>query len=58
MTGKLKFLIRCTICQFDFDDGEIMRKLSCGHLYHKGCVDDWLMKDKKCPVCKIEVKIN
>jgi len=48
---------RCTVCQFEFDDGEILRKLNCGHLYHKGCVDDWLKKDKRCPVCKNEVKV-
>jgi len=51
------FADRCTVCQFEFEEGEILRKLSCGHLYHKGCVDDWLLKDKKCPVCKNEVKI-
>ena len=36
----------------------MLRKLTCGHYYHKDCVDEWLLKDKKCPVCKSEVRIN
>ncbi len=49
---------KCTICQFEFTENELLRKLSCGHLYHRSCVDEWLTKEKKCPVCKLEVKIK
>ena len=48
---------KCTVCQYDFAENEIIRKLTCGHLYHFACVDEWLIKDKKCPVCKIEIRI-
>jgi hypothetical protein len=46
------------VCQFEFNDYEVLRKLSCGHFYHKACVDEWLLKEKRCPVCKNEVKIK
>jgi len=49
---------KCTVCQFDLIEGDTLRKLSCGHHYHKDCIDGWLLKDKKCPVCKSEVKID
>ncbi len=48
---------KCTVCQFEFNEGETLRKLNCDHLYHKGCVDEWLAQEKKCPVCKKDVKI-
>lgn len=49
---------RCAVCQFEFEENEILRKLTCGHLYHKTCVDEWLGKEKKCPVCKYEVTLK
>ena len=48
---------KCTVCQFEFNEGETLRKLTCDHLYHKNCVDEWLTQEKKCPVCKKDVKI-
>jgi len=50
-------LIKCTVCQFEFNIGDDLRKLSCSHIYHKNCVDEWLLNEKKCPICNIEVKV-
>jgi len=52
---ELNKIEKCAICQFDFNEEEVVRKLGCSHIYHKLCIDEWLLKDKKCPVCKIEV---
>jgi hypothetical protein len=31
---------RCLVCLGDYEDGEYCRKLSsCGHLFHKDCID-------------------
>ena len=48
---------KCVICQYDFKDGDIVTKLSCGHLFHSECVDTWLSKNKVCPMCQKEIRI-
>ncbi|KAG0454162.1 hypothetical protein HPP92_025466 [Vanilla planifolia] len=27
-------------------------KLRCGHIFHFGCIEDWLMVKNECPVCR------
>jgi len=48
---------KCTICQFDYNDGEKLRQLSCTHIFHKYCLAPWLNKEKVCPNCKEEINI-
>lgn len=48
---------KCVICQYEFKNNERVRKLPCGHIFHKECVDEWLLKDKACPCCKKEVRV-
>jgi hypothetical protein len=45
---------RCQICLTDYENNEIIRKLSsCNHFYHKDCVDTWLLKGmNNCPLCR------
>ncbi|KAJ3061697.1 hypothetical protein HDU98_002390 [Podochytrium sp. JEL0797] len=33
----------CSICISDYEEGEVLRELPCGHAFHEGCVDEWLM---------------
>lgn len=43
----------CSICLNEFEEGEIIRRLgSCGHSFHKSCVDLWLLRRADCPLCK------
>jgi hypothetical protein len=43
----------CAICIDDFESGESIRPLPCGHIYHPECVDPWLLKhNRKCPTCQ------
>ena len=58
MQKNIKIEDKCIICQYDFKENEYLRKLSCEHFYHKDCVDEWLLKDKHCPICKNEVKLK
>lgn len=34
----------CVICICDFEDGETLTVLPCGHGYHKECVEPWLIR--------------
>jgi len=42
----------CSVCISELESGEITRKLTCGHKFHKDCVDTWLNQNITCPVCK------
>ncbi|KAL2483742.1 RING/U-box superfamily protein [Forsythia ovata] len=46
----------CAICLQDFRDGECAKMLpSCGHSFHLHCIDDWLIRQGNCPLCRNEV---
>lgn len=57
---KISQLERCQICLSEYDDGEVVRKLSsCNHFYHKDCVDNWLLNGKNnCPLCRSKGIVN
>ena len=43
----------------DIREGKVQHKLSCGHdLFHRKCINDWLKKETKCPLCKKNVIID
>ncbi|XP_001632646.2 RING finger protein 11 [Nematostella vectensis] len=41
----------CVICMTDFMVGDPIRFLPCMHIYHKECIDDWLVRSFTCPSC-------
>lgn len=41
----------CAVCLCDFEEGESAKKLPCGHHFHKCCIDRWLQRSKRCPLC-------
>ncbi|RLN07489.1 hypothetical protein C2845_PM11G26050 [Panicum miliaceum] len=46
----------CAVCLEAFRAGDRCRVLPrCGHGFHAGCVDSWLRKSRRCPVCRAEV---
>jgi len=45
----------CAICIDNFEAGTEVRHLTCGHPYHKKCIDPWLMEKGTCPQCKVDV---
>jgi len=48
--------LECSICISTFQEGDAIRRLpTCGHSFHKGCIDLWLLRQNKCPLCKGDV---
>ncbi|KAJ1280860.1 hypothetical protein BS78_04G264500 [Paspalum vaginatum] len=46
----------CAVCLEAFRPGERRRVLpGCGHGFHAECVDSWLRKSRRCPICRAEV---
>lgn len=41
----------CAVCLSDFAKGDQLRRLPCGHHFHKRCCDQWLQRSKRCPLC-------
>lgn len=41
----------CAVCITDFSAGELLRQLPCRHAFHKCCIDKWLLRNKRCPLC-------
>jgi len=46
----------CAICLCEYQPGEEMRYLNCGHHFHSNCVTDWLLRNRTCPFCKADIE--
>jgi len=42
----------CVVCLTNFEAGCRVRVLPCGHVFHTGCIDEWLGRDPHCPLCR------
>lgn len=43
----------CSICLEEFSSESILRELACRHVFHKSCVDPWLLDQCcLCPLCR------
>ena len=43
----------CPICLEDFKEGEPVKRLPCGHLFHAACVKEWIVDVRGvCPLCR------
>lgn len=48
----------CVVCLGDQLIGDPASKLPCGHLFHVGCVEQWLKLHCTCPVCRFELETD
>ncbi|KAH7577378.1 hypothetical protein JRO89_XS01G0242300 [Xanthoceras sorbifolium] len=45
--------VDCAVCLDDFKKGDKCRLLPiCNHSFHAKCVDEWLLKNPNCPICR------
>ena len=51
----------CSICleelinYDDVENNDEVISLVCNHMFHKKCVDPWIINNKNCPLCKRNV---
>uniref|UniRef100_A0A1B0GEH6 RING-type E3 ubiquitin transferase n=1 Tax=Glossina morsitans morsitans TaxID=37546 RepID=A0A1B0GEH6_GLOMM len=43
---------QCSVCWEHFKLEEMVRKLSCRHLFHEDCIVPWLALHGTCPICR------
>lgn len=48
----------CAVCLSDFDRDAVLRRLPCGHSFHRGCIDKWLKRNKVCPLCLQDIEVT
>ncbi|KAM9717591.1 LOW QUALITY PROTEIN: RING finger protein 150-like [Menidia menidia] len=45
----------CAVCIEGYRPNDVLRLLPCRHVFHKGCVDPWLLDHRTCPMCKMNI---
>jgi len=46
----------CSICTEKFTIMCRTKKLICGHLFHKKCINKWLKVNLTCPLCRVNIQ--
>lgn len=46
----------CAVCLSEFEWCDQLRRLPCGHHFHKACIDRWLKRNKVCPLCLQDIE--
>ncbi|ETN98342.1 ring finger protein [Reticulomyxa filosa] len=49
---------RCCICLESFKEGEEIRRLPCLHIFHTAEIDEWLLRNHLCPICRTPIEQN
>ncbi|XP_042334020.1 E3 ubiquitin-protein ligase RNF128 [Sceloporus undulatus] len=45
----------CAVCIEVYKPNDVVRILTCNHLFHKNCIDPWLLEHRTCPMCKCDI---
>ncbi|XP_010268564.1 PREDICTED: RING-H2 finger protein ATL39-like [Nelumbo nucifera] len=47
--------INCAICLEELPIGSQITRMPCSHVYHGGCISQWLQTSNFCPLCRYEM---
>ncbi|TKR68582.1 hypothetical protein L596_024546 [Steinernema carpocapsae] len=53
--GDMQLDADCPVCIDPYNVGDVIRTLPCRHIFHKTCVDPWLLEHRTCPMCKQDI---
>ncbi|CAM9787623.1 unnamed protein product, partial [Laminaria digitata] len=45
----------CSVCLDEYAEGDQLLQLTCGHVFHRSCIDLWLMEHRVCPCCRTDL---
>uniref|UniRef100_A0A4W4FD42 RING-type domain-containing protein n=1 Tax=Electrophorus electricus TaxID=8005 RepID=A0A4W4FD42_ELEEL len=45
----------CAVCIDSFKRGDVVTNLPCRHVFHKTCIEPWLLEHHTCPMCKYDI---
>ncbi|XP_069060512.1 E3 ubiquitin-protein ligase RNF149 isoform X1 [Pleurodeles waltl] len=45
----------CAVCIENYKPKDVVRILPCKHIFHRVCIDPWLLEHRTCPMCKLDV---
>ncbi|KAH0624602.1 hypothetical protein JD844_032251, partial [Phrynosoma platyrhinos] len=45
----------CAVCIENYKPKDTVRILPCKHVFHRHCIDPWLLEHRTCPMCKLDV---
>jgi hypothetical protein len=45
----------CSICLGEYEEGESLFKLPCGHIFHAECINSWCSSHTRCPLCNFDL---
>lgn len=50
--GRQLSLTIAHMLQEEYEEGDDLGKIDCGHSYHVACIKQWLLQKNQCPICK------
>ncbi|CAI4230579.1 unnamed protein product [Auanema sp. JU1783] len=53
--GDIELDTDCAVCIDPYQTADVVRTLPCRHVYHKSCIDPWLLEHRTCPMCKADI---
>lgn len=48
-------ILLCAVCIESYKAGEVVTILTCDHIFHKSCIEPWLLERRTCPMCKCDI---
>lgn len=50
--GSLYSEESCSVCLDEYEEGDHLLQLTCGHVFHRPCINLWLKGHSVCPCCR------